>query len=151
VNRAAQRLLVALCLICGVIFLLRNHDARALHPAADLAPPVWQEGLLQSEHLRSLDGARFLCRRDRCDENAPWPTSNDPSSWLEGLGQKGVGAGLGQRPDAPALIRSENGWIILWGERSDRLEVVVQGRGAGVWPRRRLGGLYELPWWGPLR
>ena len=150
-NRAAQRALVALCLICGAVFLWHNHGALALRPASDLKPPTWQDGLLQSEHLRALDGARFLCRLDSCAPSAPWPSSEDPSSWLEGLGQKGVAVGLGERPDAPALIRSEEGWVILWGERSDRLEVVVQGRGAGVWPRRRFGDLYKLPWWGPLR
>ena len=43
--------------------------------------------------------------------------------------------GVGERPDAPALVRHDGQWIILWGERSDRLEVVLEGQGAGVWPR----------------
>ena len=59
--------------------------------------------------------------------------------------------GIGDRPDAPALIRYDGRWMILWGERSDRLEVVVENQGAGVWPRKRFKALYGSSWWGPLR
>ncbi len=80
-----------------------------------------------------------------------WPSTDDPTNWLKQLGQHGAQPGVGERPDVPALIRSDAGWVILWGERSDRLEVVLERRGAGVWPRQRFDTLYGLPWWGPLR
>jgi hypothetical protein len=110
-----------------------------------------QGDLFQSDYLSTSDGANFLCRVTSCAASPRWPQGDDPISWLEGLGQKGVPAGRGARPDAPALIHSPQGWIILWGERSDRLEVVIEGRGAGVWPPQRFAGLYGQPWWGPLR
>ena len=56
-------------------------------------------------------------------------------AWLRRLGQTGAQRGVGERPDAPALVRHDGQWFILWGERSDRLEVVLEGQGAGVWPR----------------
>ena len=82
---------------------------------------------------------------------SPWPNSSDPSSWLQELGQSQAKQGIGDRPDAPALIQHEDRWVILWGERSDRLEVVVENQGAGVWPRKRFKSLYGSSWWGPLR
>ena len=149
--RARDIALLAICLICGAIFAFRNSDARTLFAAAPgLEAPVWSDGLLQSEAMKKTTGASFLCRGE-CGSISPWPKGSKPESWLRQLGQSTAKKGVGERPDAPALVRFDKRWVILWGERSDRLEVVVEGLGAGVWPRHRFKALYNSAWWGPLQ
>ena len=150
-KRALDIGIMALCLVCGVIFILRNAEAKTLFPASSsLEAPTWNEGLLQRPDMEQTTGAAFLCRHD-CRSTTDWPTTSDPVQWLRSVNQHLASAGAGDRPDAPSLIRHEGRWIILWGERSDRLEVVVQGQGAGVWPRSRFAQLYGATWWGPLK
>ena len=149
--RAQDLAVLLLCAVCGALFWLRNSDARSnLNAAPGLEAPSWSDGLLQREPMQKTTGASFLCRGD-CSSVSPWPSDSNPSSWLQELGQNRAKAGIGDRPDAPSLVRFDGRWVILWGERSDRLEVVVENQGAGVWPREHFKSLYGSPWWGPLR
>lgn len=149
---ARQFFLLGLALLCAALLLLRNHDALRLRDASpELRAPVWKNGLLQRSGLDSLSGSEFLCRGGSCSDAESWPVGENAEKWLTSIAQLGVKRGLGKRPGAPALIYTAEGWMILWAERGDRLEVVLQGRGAGVWPRSAFAGLYGLPWWGPLR
>ena len=149
--RAPDLAALLLCVVCGGLFLLRNSDARTSFDAAPgLEAPRSIDGLLQREPMQKTTGSLFLCRGE-CASTSPWPSDSDPSSWLQELGQNQAKEGIGDRPDAPSLIRFDGRWIILWGERSDRLEVIVENQGAGVWPRQRFESLYGSPWWGPLR
>ena len=149
--RAPDKALLALCLVCGAVFGLRNSDAKTLHHASsNLGVPAHTDGLLQRPSMQGTTGASFLCR-EKCTTVSAWPTTENPDGWLESLGQTNAKRGVGARPDAPALIRFEGRWIILWGERSDRLEVVLEHQGAGVWPRDRFDALHGSPWWGPLK
>jgi hypothetical protein len=149
---ARQFFMLGLALLCAALLLLRNHDALHLRDASsELRAPVWKNGLLQRSGLDSLSAAEFLCRRDSCSDLEPWPAGDEPQNWLLSMAQLDVKKGLGERPDAPALIHTAEGWMVLWAERGDRLEVLLQGRGAGVLPRSAFKGLYGLPWWGPLR
>ena len=149
--RASDLALFALCLICGVLFGLRNGDARTLFQAEPgLEAPKWHKGLLQRKPMQKTTGASFLCRAE-CSALTAWPSGSEPDAWLQALGQVNAKKGIGDRPDAPALIRYDGRWVILWGERSDRLEVVIENQGAGVWPRERFKALYGSSWWGPLR
>ena len=150
-KRVDERLLVALCLMCGVVFGVRNVGAAKRHPVpGQLEAPMQVDGLLQRDAMRRTTGASFLCR-GACAGVPAWPGESDPGPWLRRLGQTGAQRGVGERPDAPALVRHDGQWIILWGERSDRLEVVLEAQGAGVWPRARFRLLYGSAWWGPLR
>ncbi len=149
--RPSDFTVLVLCLVCGILFALRNGDVRTNFSAAPgLEAPRLVDGLLQRESMQKTIGSSFLCRTE-CASVSPWPVESDPRSWLDEIGQAHAKQGIGDRPDAPALIRFEGRWMILWGERSDRLEVVVENQGAGVWPRERYTSLYGLPWWGPLR
>ena len=150
-KRALDIGLLVLCLVCGGIFLLRNAEAKTLFPASSsLEAPTWSDGLLQRDEMKRTTGGDFLCRAD-CSEVRDWPGGADAEAWFQSIGQGKITRGVGDRPDAPALIFHEGRWVVLWGERSDRLEVVVQGRGAGVWPRAKYKELYGSPWWGPLK
>ena len=149
--RAPDKALLALCLVCGALFGLRNSDAKTLQRAsAELDAPASTGGLLQRPSMQGTTGASFLCR-GTCTTVSAWPTTPNPGEWLKALGQTKAKGGVGERPDAPALIWFEGRWLILWGERSDRLEVVLEHQGAGVWPRSRFKLLYGSPWWGPLK
>ena len=150
-KRALDIGIMTLCLVCGAIFLLRNAEAKTLFPASSsLVAPTWTQGLLQRPEMMQTTGAVFLCPT-HCKAANDWPTTSDPTEWLKSVDQGAAKSGAGDRPDAPSLIHHEGRWIILWGERSDRLEVVVQGQGAGVWPRSRFEELYGAAWWGPLK
>jgi len=149
--RAPDLAALLLCAVCGALFWLRNSDARTnFNAAPGLEAPRSIDGLLQREPMQKTTGASFLCRGE-CASLSPWPKGSKPESWLRQLGQSTAKKGVGERPDAPALVRFDKRWVILWGERSDRLEVVVEGLGAGVWPRHRFKALYNSAWWGPLR
>ena len=149
--RASDKALLALCLVCGAVFGLRNSDAKTLYRASStLDAPADTNGLLQRPSMQGTTGASFLCR-EKCTTVPAWPTAVSPDGWLKALGQTKARRGVGERPDAPALIRFGDRWLILWGERSDRLEVILEHQGAGVWPRDRFDALYGSPWWGPLK
>jgi hypothetical protein len=139
-------------LLCGAVFGWNHLGAMSLNAVEGrLEAPLWRSGLLQRPGLERVSGSGFLCRLEDCSATPDWPVSDAPEAWLKALGHDRAKRGRGARPDAPALVRTPEGWVVLWGERSDRLEVVLEGRGAGVWPRSRFRSLYDLPWWGPLR
>ncbi|HBU48683.1 MAG TPA: hypothetical protein DEB46_10265, partial [Myxococcales bacterium] len=76
---------------------------------------------------------------------------DDPARWLHSLGFPDARRGQKELPQAPALVRHPEGWMILMTEASDRLEVVLQTQGGGRWAPERWEELRGLPWWGPLR
>ena len=138
--------------LCAALLGLRNGGGLAYRAAGDaLQPPQWREGLLARSEQAAETGARFLCRRGACGGQAAWPEGEDPSGWLAALGQNQAHAQTHRSLRAPALIRLAGRWVILWTESGDRLEVVIEGRGSGVWPVSRFAELRRAPWWGPLQ
>ena len=141
-----------LCLLCALIFGLRNlAEARDHDLDRRFKAPVLRGDLLQRPGLEGVDGRSFLCRREGCDDQTPWPAGDDPLPWLKALGHQDASPGRGRLPSAPALVRSPEGWLVLWSERPERLEVIVQGRGAGVWPRAKFEAMGGWSWWKGLR
>ena len=78
VKRVDERLLVALCLLCGVVFGVRNVGAAKQHPVpGQLEAPMQVDGLLQRDAMRRTTGASFLCR-SACAGVPAWPGESDP-------------------------------------------------------------------------
>jgi hypothetical protein len=147
-----SRRILAIGLLCGALLALRNAGGLAFLPAgSDMAAPVWRDGLLARPAQAAQTGAAFLCRRASCAEVPAWPASDDPSAWLSALGQERAHRQDKRSVRAPSLLRVGPRWVILWTESGDRLEVLIEGRGSGVWPVARFAELRRLPWWGPLR
>tara|TARA_B000000557_G_scaffold251019_1_gene237884 strand:- start:1036 stop:1488 length:453 start_codon:yes stop_codon:yes gene_type:complete len=146
------RFFIPFCLICGLIVGAKNFGALNLQDAGeDLAAPQWVEGILQRPEQKGLQGRDLLCSERSCSAAPPWPDDDDPARWLHSLGFPDARRGQKELPQAPALVRHPEGWMILMTEASDRLEVVLQTQGGGRWAPERWEELRGLPWWGPLR
>ncbi len=146
------KIFIPFCLVCGLVVGAKNFAALERREAGpDLPPPQWSDGLLQRPDQRALQGAELLCFERSCGDVSPWPVGDDPSDWLQSLGFSHARQGQRELPQAPALIRHPDGWMLLITEASDRLEVVLEKRGGGLWRPERWASLRGLPWWGPLR
>ena len=145
------RLITVLGLVSATLFVGWNWAGLSRRDASPrLGAPTASGQLLQRAEQAEVTARDFLCRHPRCD-GATWPEGESPEAWLAALGQGQAKRRSRPRPLAPALLRYEGRWWVLWTEASDRLEVLLQGQGSGLLPPGRFADFEGAPWWGPLR
>lgn len=146
------KIFIPFCLLCGLLLGWQNFAGLNLRDAgSELAAPRWTNGFLQRPDQADDQARDLLCLDRVCADGSPWPEGEDPASWLKSLGYEHAQKGKRSLPQAPALVRHPEGWLLLITEASDRLEVLTERGGSGVWPPGRWTELEGLAWWGLRR